>query len=176
MQTIFFGRLVAYKGLDHSIRAVAHAKQAGADIRLRIIGNGPELDKLKALTAELALQDEVSFTPAMPYAQCLGALQEADVLLATPLSSDTPRSLFDAMSQGLATAAYATPYYNDFVQTGAVTTTPWNDPKSLGNELARIHTARDALVTMSARATEFARHNTQADWLRNRVQWTIDAL
>jgi len=52
------GRLVAHKGTDLIIKSLKRTKNA---IALDIIGRGPELDKLRALTQELALQHRVSF-------------------------------------------------------------------------------------------------------------------
>jgi alpha-maltose-1-phosphate synthase len=52
------GRLVAHKGTDLIIKSLKRTRNA---VELDIIGRGPELDKLKALTRELALQDRVRF-------------------------------------------------------------------------------------------------------------------
>ena len=52
------GRLVAHKGTDLIIKSLKRTKDA---IELDIIGRGPELDKLRALTQELSLQDRVRF-------------------------------------------------------------------------------------------------------------------
>lgn len=55
------GRLVANKGMDDVIRAFAEARRR-REMRLLVIGTGPELDNLKALAAELDVADEVTFT------------------------------------------------------------------------------------------------------------------
>jgi glycosyltransferase involved in cell wall biosynthesis len=52
------GRLVAHKGTDLIIKSLKRTRNA---IELDIIGRGPELDKLKALSRELWLQDRVRF-------------------------------------------------------------------------------------------------------------------
>ncbi len=52
------GRLVAHKGPDLIIKSLKRTRNA---IELDIIGRGPELDKLKALSRELSLQDRVRF-------------------------------------------------------------------------------------------------------------------
>jgi glycosyltransferase involved in cell wall biosynthesis len=53
------GRLVDHKGADLVIRAVAQARNP---ITLEIIGRGKEKENLKALAAELGLQQRVTFT------------------------------------------------------------------------------------------------------------------
>lgn len=52
------GRHVPHKGLDLAIRAVAKSKNP---VTLDIYGSGPEEENLKALTAELGLNDRVIF-------------------------------------------------------------------------------------------------------------------
>ena len=52
------GRLVAHKGTDLIIKSLKRTRNA---IELDIIGRGPELDKLKALSRVLSLQDRVRF-------------------------------------------------------------------------------------------------------------------
>lgn len=171
LQAVFFGRLVSYKGLDHSIRAIQHCRRLGVAIHFRVIGNGPELGNLQRLVSEFQLEDYVSFSPAVPYAKCLEALVDFDILIATPLSSDTPRNLFDAMSQGLSTCAYQTPYYNDFIQHGVVIS-KWGDPSVIGNSLRNLSVDRELLREHSRKAVAFARENTQDIWLKRRATWT----
>jgi glycosyltransferase involved in cell wall biosynthesis len=52
------GRLVRHKGTDLVIKALKHTRNR---IEFDIIGRGPALDGLKALTAELGLEDRVHF-------------------------------------------------------------------------------------------------------------------
>jgi glycosyltransferase involved in cell wall biosynthesis len=57
------GRLVEHKGANLVIKALKKTRNA---IEFDIIGRGPELDNLKALTAELKLQDRVHFIEWIP--------------------------------------------------------------------------------------------------------------
>lgn len=52
------GRLVSHKGTDLIIKSM---KRTRNPIELDVIGRGPELDKLKALSRDLSLQDRVRF-------------------------------------------------------------------------------------------------------------------
>ncbi len=55
------GRLHEVKGFDLLLRAVARLRDRGVDFRLRLAGDGPELQNLRALRAELNLSDRVEF-------------------------------------------------------------------------------------------------------------------
>jgi len=59
---IYVGRLVAHKNVDLLIRAVSLASNEVPDIKAIIIGDGPEMEKLRALTRDLGLERNVEFT------------------------------------------------------------------------------------------------------------------
>ena len=72
VDVVFFGRLKDHKNVDLLLRALAAARKDLPDIRCRIVGDGPERDRLVSLAANLSLGDSVEF---------LGALErEQDVL------------------------------------------------------------------------------------------------
>lgn len=58
LRFVHSGRLVSHKGTDLIIKSLKRTKNA---IQLDIIGRGPELQKLKALTRDLSLDDRVKF-------------------------------------------------------------------------------------------------------------------
>jgi glycosyltransferase involved in cell wall biosynthesis len=52
---------VPHKQIDHAIRAIPTLVEEFPDVRLRVMGDGWWSDELHALTAELGLQDRVTF-------------------------------------------------------------------------------------------------------------------
>jgi glycosyltransferase involved in cell wall biosynthesis len=59
---VYAGRLAGDKRLPLIIGAVATLRQTGTDVRLRIIGDGPDRSALEKLTGELRLTPHVEFT------------------------------------------------------------------------------------------------------------------
>ncbi len=55
--------LVDYEGFDVLIRAVAQARDAGADIRLALVGDGAARPRLSALVSQLGLGPDVAVLP-----------------------------------------------------------------------------------------------------------------
>ena len=49
---VYVGRLVFYKGVDVIVKAVAIARRSNPDITLRVIGGGPEMDRLRSEAGE----------------------------------------------------------------------------------------------------------------------------
>jgi len=62
-RVLFAGNLIASKGVDVLIEALALLRSAGVRCELRIIGTGPEEPRLRALVAERSLGDVVSWSP-----------------------------------------------------------------------------------------------------------------
>jgi glycosyltransferase involved in cell wall biosynthesis len=75
---IYAGRLVEHKNVDLLIRAVKMVKSNVPDVRVLIIGDGPELNNLKSLARELQLENNIHF---------LGFLEDYDDALALMKSS-----------------------------------------------------------------------------------------
>ena len=58
---IYAGRLIQHKNIDLLIRAVKMIKSEVPDVRVLIIGDGPELGRLKALAREQDLDNNINF-------------------------------------------------------------------------------------------------------------------
>ena len=179
LRLVFFGRLVAYKGLDRSIETVRRARElSGRDIRLTIIGGGEEKAALETLIAEHGLQDAVEMLPAVKYGDELFTLiRRCHLHVATPLMEDTPRAAFDALSQGVAIAAFGIQYYLDLeADSSAVVTATWPSPEALAQRIIELDADRDRLVQLTRNAIEFSRRNTQDRWLDTRMKWAFALL
>jgi glycosyltransferase involved in cell wall biosynthesis len=174
LRLTYFGRLVAYKGVDHMLRAVAHARTLGADVEMHVIGDGAERARLEALRDSLALTRDVTFHGAVPFGDALFTLlRTMHVLLAAPLSEDTPRSALDAMASAQMIVAYDSAYYRELRSSGApVELVRWNDVEEMGRRIAALAADRTALAQSMRAAVRFAHDNTQERWLDRRVEWT----
>lgn len=110
---IVFGtisRLDPIKNQAMMLRAFQAAKSRCPNIRLLVVGGGPERQNLEALQAQLGLQDSVIFTGFQPNPQVY--LAAMDVFLLPSLSEGTSMTLLEAMSFGkptIATAVGGTP-------------------------------------------------------------------
>jgi glycosyltransferase involved in cell wall biosynthesis len=95
---LFVGRLVAWKGADLAVRAIASL----ADWRLVIMGDGPDRAHLERLVAELGLRDRVKITGARPRDEVLDTMRdEADLFLFPSLHDEAGLAVAEAMATGL---------------------------------------------------------------------------
>jgi len=99
-------RFIEKKGLDLSLRALRILLDNGRPATLVLAGNGPERERLRALAAELKLQDHVFFTGFIDQSAVNTEMRLAHVFLhpsRVPASGDRegiPNSLLEAMAVG----------------------------------------------------------------------------
>jgi len=101
---IFVGRLSSEKGLPDLLRAWALVRaETRRRIMLRLVGEGPQLEELRALVMELNLRDVVEFcghcndVPAV--------LAEADLFTLPSYAEGNSNSILEAMRAGLPVVA-----------------------------------------------------------------------
>jgi colanic acid/amylovoran biosynthesis glycosyltransferase len=102
------GRFVEKKGIQYGIEAFARAKAAHPNMTLRIIGDGPLREDIKAQIGKLGLSDSVTLLGYVPHDEFASELQEANILLAPSVTSsdgDTeggaPTVLLEAQACGV---------------------------------------------------------------------------
>jgi glycosyltransferase involved in cell wall biosynthesis len=78
----FAGSLKPWHGVHHLLRAAALAAGDVPALRLLIVGEGPERDRLGRLAVDLGLADRVVFAGAVPHEDVAGYLAACDVLVA----------------------------------------------------------------------------------------------
>ncbi|MFT5716044.1 MAG: glycosyltransferase involved in cell wall biosynthesis [Oleiphilaceae bacterium] len=93
------GRLVSGKNYEAMIEAFALTFKKVKDIRLIILGDGPERDKLKHLTSTLSLSKYIDFIGEVDEPRIF--MQHAEFLLHTSFYEGAPLVLLEALSTGV---------------------------------------------------------------------------
>jgi len=68
-------------GVDHLVRAIAHVKHTmgHTDMRAVIIGDGPDLESVKALALELGVAEDITFAGYLTGEALMGTLSAVDI-------------------------------------------------------------------------------------------------
>jgi len=98
---VFVGRMVDLKALDFTLSAVAQAQGRGVDIHLDMVGDGPELTRLRGLSKELGIDDRIEFRGFLPQSQCAEILKESDALILNCVRECGGAVVLEGMSAGL---------------------------------------------------------------------------
>jgi glycosyltransferase involved in cell wall biosynthesis len=109
----FAGRLIQSKGVDTLLRSVARMASRGFPVKCIIVGQGPEMDSLKALASELSIADRVVFRGNVPMKEVFDILRESDVLVLPSRRTKAweeqfGRVLVEAMAQATVTVGSRT--------------------------------------------------------------------
>jgi glycosyltransferase involved in cell wall biosynthesis len=95
---VSMGRLLHWKGFHLSLRALA---QSGLhDYEYWIIGQGPEHNRLQALTKTLGIADHVTFWGHLPRIEALAKLKQSHILLHPSLHDSGGWVCLEAMAMG----------------------------------------------------------------------------
>lgn len=174
LKACYFGRLVAYKGIDRMIEAVRHANAQGCKVTLDIYGDGDARERVHQLADAPDVRALVTVHPAQPYGPAFfGELSQYDALLAAPLSEDTPRSAVDAQALGMPVIAFDTYYYRELAEDGAgVVLATWPSADQLGERIVELAKDRRRLAELARSAVIFAR-DAQERWLARRAAHTF---
>ena len=100
----FIGSFYAYEGLELLIRSMPAVLAHDPDVRLLLVGGGPQESALKALVRELALDNCVQFTGRVPHAEVQRYYDLVDLLAYPRLKMRltdlvTPLKPLEAMAQ-----------------------------------------------------------------------------
>lgn len=94
------GRLLRLKGFAGVIDAVAGLRSSFPDLRLAIVGSGPEHAALEARIQQGGLRDAVRLAGALPHSATLRMIQAADVFVLNSACEGMPHVVLEAMAAG----------------------------------------------------------------------------
>jgi glycosyltransferase involved in cell wall biosynthesis len=83
------------------IKIISELKQDFPDIKVVIIGDGPEKNKLLKISAELNVSENISFTGVLPHDEVVNFLYRSKVLLHTSLAEGQAAVFSEALYCGL---------------------------------------------------------------------------
>ena len=94
------GRMAYRKGHKFLLEALSQLPK-NMEYECRIIGGGPELERLKSKSEQLGLQQNVVFTGKIPFSEMRKEYEEADVFIMPSIRETTGAVLLEAMSSEL---------------------------------------------------------------------------
>jgi len=99
---VYMGRLSYEKSIDQVIQAFALVNKRIPEVRLMILGDGPEKSILKKMCKECDLSDRVDFIGRYNHdEELIGRLGASDIFVTASKSENLPVSLLEAMACGL---------------------------------------------------------------------------
>lgn len=136
---LYVGRIEPLKGIDVLLRAAALLEQS-YDTRVMIVGGNPgndaEMDRLQALTVELGIEEQVTFTGAIEQNRLPDYYSAADVFVLPSYSESFGLAALEAMACGTPVIVSRVGGLKTFIDGGETGyLIPWRCPESFAQRL-----------------------------------------
>lgn len=151
------GRLAQEKNWDTLLRAAAKVYQDNSDLRVVIVGYGPDETALKELAVELGISDRVTFTGKLPFSEVVTYLKAADLFGFASVTETQGLVTMEAMAAGLPVVAVDASGTRDIVDNEEQGFLVPNDPDALANSIRRLIDSPEKIRRFSNQALEKAK-------------------
>lgn len=102
---LYVGRLEAVKNVGSLLIAFSKALETIGNLRLLIVGGGPELSKLRATAAKIHIGQVTDFVGEVSRQEVARYMKAADVLVLPSVLEGSPNVVLEALAAGLPTLA-----------------------------------------------------------------------
>jgi glycosyltransferase involved in cell wall biosynthesis len=147
---ICVGRLSPEKGQAGLLRAFAQLREKHAELKLRLVGDGPDRASLETLAGEIRISDAVTFAGRLPEGETLAEIARADILVLPSFLEGLPIVLMEAMAVGVPVIASRVAGIPELVEDGETgllfTPSNWNELSSSIDRLLGEEGLRTRLV------------------------------
>ncbi len=164
----FIGSFYAYEGLDVLLRAVPAMVAKLPDLRVLLVGGGPQDVQLRQLAKDLKIDDKVVFTGRVPHEQVQQYYDLLDVLVYPRMSMRltdlvTPLKPLEAMAQGRVLAASDVGGHLELIEHGKTGILfKADNPESLAENVGALLAAQQDWPALRANGRRFV--ETERNW------------
>ncbi len=174
---LFVGRLVAGKGVAVLIRALADVAQRHPQIKLQIVGTGPEEHRLKEQARQCGVAGNVQFLGAVTNASLPQLYRKATMFISPSLSEGFGLTLAEALACGCPVIATDIPGIRDLIIDGITgSTVPRNDSEKFAHRILALLADADLRRQLAERGRDHVLKT--CDWTRTAARFCelIDSL
>lgn len=156
---IFVGRLGPEKNLNFLIQSFTGTAQAYDQIKLLLIGDGPERGDLEDQVRQAQLEGRVFFAGLVPYQEMPRYLAMADAFVTASVTEVHPLTVLEAMASGLPVLGIQSPGIGDTIRDGETGfLVPQEDLAMFTAKMVRMAIDDDFRRKMGERARQEAQH------------------
>lgn len=154
---ISIGRLAQEKNWETLLRAIALVYPGHRNMRLVLIGDGPDRHTLESLVRELGIGERVTFTGQLPFDEIPAYMKAADLFSFASVTETQGLVTIEAMAAGLPVVAVDGSGTHDIVEHGKEGCLAENDPHALASAIHEVLSNPQQMKKFSAAALKKAR-------------------
>ena len=167
------------KGMGDAIRALAADTALREGATLEIVGAG-EIEAMRSLAADLGVEDRVSFTGRVPFAEVAPRMHDADAVLVLSrhaYAEGLPGTIYLALASRTPLVVSDHPMFVSYLRDGRdAVITPERAPEALASALRGLLSDSDLYAALSTNAeAAFARIEHPVLWVELVERWLRDA-
>ena len=132
------GRLAEEKNWVTLLNAFALAQKSQPNIRLVLLGDGPQAEALRQLVGELGITERVTFTGNVPFTEMPMYLKAADLFAFASITETQGLVTLEAMAAGLPVVAVDASGTRDILEDGKQGLLVQNDANDLANGIVKV--------------------------------------
>lgn len=163
IHALCIGRITYWKGFIYAVKGFHNYLKSGGEGKLELLGDGPELDKIKAYISENSLQDNIILNGFVDNSVVKLKLDKANVLLHPSFRDGGSWAIMEAMSYGLAVICLNTSGPKDMVTDKCGILIDIKSPKQvsedIGNGLLKLSLEKSFFETFSKNSKDRVRTN-----------------
>lgn len=175
---VSIGRLAQEKNWSTLLRAVAKSYQTHPELRLVLIGDGPQKEMLETLARELGIAERVMFTGELEFSDVTAYLKAADLFGFASVTETQGLVTMEAMAAGLPVVAVDASGTRDIVDDGQQGFLVRDDADALAASIDRLLDSPTMMRSFKDQALEKAKVfdvQNRAKELLNVYEQAIDA-
>jgi glycosyltransferase involved in cell wall biosynthesis len=162
-------RLYPEKGNDHLVRAVGLLRARGMSVHCALAGQGPEEDRLRALIAQMGVEDSVHLLGHR--VDVAGVIRDLDVAVLPSISEGSPLALMEYMACSAAIVASDVGGVGELVHDGVhALLVPPADPEALAGAIQRLIEQPELARRLGAAAGERQRASYDVNAVVRRLE------
>ena len=176
LRLLTIARLVEKKGVQYGIQAVAKVLKSHPDIEYKIAGDGHLKNNLQRLIEELKVFDNVKLLGWQHQEQIIESLQEADILLAPSVTSQSgdregiPGAIVEALAWGLPVLSTRHSGIPEVIQDGeSGFLVPERDTEALAEKLEYLIEHPELWPEMGRKGRKYVEEHYDIDKLNDRL-------
>jgi len=98
---LFAGRFVSYKNLELVLKVFDKISKDDGRARLKLIGKGPDEEKLRNIIRGLSSRDKITILPSMPQEDLFDHIKNSSVCIGPALTEFNPNFILECLSFGV---------------------------------------------------------------------------
>ena len=174
---VSMGRLAKEKNWETLLGACTRVMAAHTDVRLLLIGDGPQRDELKKCASELGIAGRVTFVGRVPFESVPEHLKAGDLFCTASVTETQGLATMEALAAGLPVVAVDATGTRDVVEDGVDGLLTENDSQALALAVCKIledDGLRDTFILNAREKVEQFNTRRQAERLVEVYQQAIE--